>query len=645
MGVISTLKLLCPPSRSATARSAGASTPPSSGIKFYRRILSYFAEDRRLIAALVVLIWVSLLAGVLEGAAVGVLTDVLVSYQPSRDLPSRLFLRLLGSDWVAWVICLAVFWLVLRLTHDAVQLLREMINHRLRYNGTARVRTQLFDHLQTLSPAYHKSCPQGDAIYRLSTDAQGFFGVLDTFVGAANSALTVLVIGVVMAGFNGTITAVCLCLAPLLVLANTYFGRTIRRTSAQSKQADTELTTFIQRAVATIGLAQLFGRQRTESERFRRTVDHTTDAGMGMSWQQQLYPMVQRMIYALGHAFVLGYGGYLVYRGHAPNYHGEVLHHTASFTVGGITAMLVYLGQLWEPVRRMAGFTADAQNNVAACARVFQVLDLMPTVADGPDAQELPVQPRVLELRDVEFAYVQDRPVLCGIDAKILPGQMVAFVGPSGTGKSTLLNLLPRFYDPTSGSLRLDGQDLRKIRLKDVRGHIALVPQDSPVIAGTVAENIAYGRADASEEQIRKAAELAGAARFIEQLPDGYDTQITEAGQNLSGGQRQRLAIARALLTEAPILVLDEPTSGLDSRHERLVLDTLYRLKGDRTIILVTHNLRAVTPCDCIFVLDAGCVAEVGSHEQLIARRGIYAAMADVTEQGVGVDEEEDAAA
>ncbi|MGE5610612.1 MAG: ABC transporter ATP-binding protein, partial [Bacillota bacterium] len=219
-------------------------------------------------------------------------------------------------------------------------------------------------------------------------------------------------------------------------------------------------------------------------------------------------------------------------------------------------------------------------------------------------------------------------------------------VGPSGAGKSTLLNLLPRFYDPTSGSMTLDGQDLRELRLRNVRGHIALVPQDSPVIAGTVAENIAFGRAGASEEQIRKAAELAGAARFIEQLPQGYATEISEAGQNLSGGQRQRLAIARALLTEAPILVLDEPTSGLDSRHERLVLDTLYRLKGSRTIILVTHNLRAVVPCDCIFVLEGGGVAEAGTHEELLARRGIYAAMAGVSmRETTAMTMEEDAAA
>lgn len=606
--------------RLVTCRGAGAS--------FYARIFSYFRADRWLIGALVALIWVSLLAGVLEGAAVAVLTDVVVSSRPRTDLPSRVVQALLGGSWAGRLIGLAVFWLLLRLTHDMVQLLREMINHRLRYNGTARVRRRLFDHLQTLSPAYHKSIPQGDAIYRLSTDAQGFFGVLDTFIGAANSVLTVLVIGLVMAGFNGTITVVCLSLVPLLVLANLHFGRTILRTSTQSKQIDTHLTTFIQRALATITLAQLFGRQRTESDRFNHTVHRTVEAGMRMSWQQELYPMVQRMIYALGHAFVLGYGGYLVYRGQAGSEPGTVISSAETFTVGGITAMLVYLGQLWEPVRRMAGFTADVQNNVAACGRVFCVLDQVPTVTDRPGAQPLAVRPRSLELRGVEFAYAADRPVLCGIDACIAPGQMVAFVGPSGTGKSTLLNLLPRFYDPIGGALLLDDIDLRDIRLSDVRAHIALVPQDNPVIAGTIAENIAFGRSSASEEQIRQAAELAGAARFIEELPQGYATEVTEAGQNLSGGQRQRLAIARALLTEAPILVLDEPTSGLDARHERLVLDTLHRLKGQRTIILVTHNLRAVADCDCIFVLHGGCIAEVGTHEELLGRGGMYAAMA-----------------
>jgi ABC-type multidrug transport system fused ATPase/permease subunit len=289
----------------------------------------------------------------------------------------------------------------------------------------------------------------------------------------------------------------------------------------------------------------------------------------------------------------------------------------------------------------MAGFSADVQTNVAACRRVFSVLDLTPTVADAPDARRLPVQARRLELRGVEFAYDLLRPVLRGVDVAIEPGQMVAFLGSSGAGKSTLLNLLPRFYDPTGGRIALDGHDLREIKLADIRAHIALVPQDSPVIAGTIAENIAFGRPNASDDEIRAAAETAGADRFIEELPHEYRTEVTEGGRNLSGGQRQRLAIARALLTESPILVLDEPTSGLDAHHERLILETLHRLKRRRTIVLVTHSRAAVTDCDRIHVLHEGRIAESGTHDDLLASGRHYAAMSTHPAPAVEISDED----
>jgi subfamily B ATP-binding cassette protein MsbA len=256
------------------------------------------------------------------------------------------------------------------------------------------------------------------------------------------------------------------------------------------------------------------------------------------------------------------------------------------------------------------------------------VLDLEPTVRDAPGATDLPRQPRVVELDRVSFEYRPGEAVLRDVSAKVEPGAMVAFVGPSGAGKSTLLNLLPRFYDPTAGRILLDGVDLRDMKVKDLRRNVALVLQDSVILPTTIAQNIAYGRPSATKEQVREAARMAGAAEFIESQPEGYDTQVVEGGANLSGGQRQRISIARALLTEAPFVVLDEPTSALDPHHEYHVSRTLRALKGQRTVILVSHRLGVVAECDQIFLMDGGRIVERGTHAELLALRGHYYGMA-----------------
>jgi subfamily B ATP-binding cassette protein MsbA len=594
-------------------------------VRFYGRVFSCFRRDLPFVGALVALIHVSLFLGFFLPLPVAILVDSYLTRSPQPigdNWMKQLLVAMLPSTRVGQVVGMAMIFLALRVSHELTMLFREMINRRMKYAGTARVRTQLFDHLTSLNIAHHQDRSQGDVLFRVTVDSYGFFDILNTFIGAATSVFTIVFVAVLMFSLQSSLAMVALTITPLLLLANLYFGRTIHRTSRGWRQTEAGVTTVAQHALGAIALVQLFGRQRDECERFRGSATSSVRAGMKLGWQEQLWPLVQQSLFALGGAIVIGYGGYLVYSDQII----RQIHH--GFTTGDLITFSVWTLQLYEPLGRITGFTASVQNFRAGCERVFQVLDTKPDVTDSPGAPALPLAPRTLTLSDVRFSYGRDSTeVLRGVSVSVSPGEMVAFLGSSGAGKSTLLNLLPRFYDPTNGSVALDGRDLRSLRLDDVRKHVALVPQESVLLPTTIAENIAYGKPSATRDEIHRAAKAAGAADFIEALPEGYNTPITENARNLSGGQRQRIAIARALLTDAPILVLDEPTSALDSANEQLVMDALRNARGKRTIVLVTHRLETARECDHIFVLDVGRLVEQGSHMQLLAKDGQYARM------------------
>ena len=587
----------------------------------YTRAFSYFFADSRWIATLVMLIGVSVGVGLLEAWPLAILVDSVLTQNPKGGWIHGWFLAVLPGDKPGQILGLVLIGLGLQVVGYSAWMARNMINYYLNYRGTTRVRADLFGKLQRLDLSWHQSRPQGDSIYRLTTDAFGPWGVVDIMIGTTVAAVTFTVMTAILLSRSVPLTLAAYSVAPLIFWSNWRFGLRIHQRALESKQIDADLTTHIQQAIARVPLSQAFRREPHEFHRFDAAVARSVGALLRLNWQEQLYPLARDLVLSIGAAIILGYGGWLVYRDQflAPVPDG--------MTVGALIIFMDYLRKLWDPLKWLAEFFSKIRTFEAAARRVFHVLDTPEPISDTPGALPLPPAPRRLTLDHVMFGYEPDRLILQDVAASIAPGEMVAFVGPSGTGKSSLLKLLLRFHDPSGGAVRLDGVDIRDVRLADLRAHFALVTQENLMLSTSVAENISYGRPSATSLEIERAATLAGASTFIDMLPQGYDTPLSEGGANLSGGQRQRLAIARALVSASPFLVLDEPTSALDPANEQLLVETLHQLKRRRTILLVTHRLNSVVDCDQIFVMDAGRIIERGTHDALLRAGGAYARM------------------
>jgi ATP-binding cassette, subfamily B, bacterial len=578
------------------------------------RAIRYFRDDLRLILFLLSLTACSTALGLLQAWPLAVLVDSALGTPSSENWMHRLFLTPLPEDPVRRIIGLGIMALLLRFAHELIAMARRLLTPRIHYNGLLRVRGDLYRKLQGMHLDYHRSRPMSDSLFRLTTDTLGFQAVLTVMINLLVAGITLLVIVGLLMGRNGALTLIALSIAPPLMWVNVIFGRRLSDKTRKSRESDSAFTTSVQRSISAIVLTQAFGREEDEYHRFGTSARRCVRAWFGIHRQEVAYGLSVGVILAVGASLILTYGG--------------VLLHRRQLTPGELMIFMTYLGMIYDPLCQITGFRFNLETGLAGARRVFEVLDRDPLVTDAADAISLPLQPRSLILETVGFEYSSDRKILQRIDVNIEPGQSVAFVGSSGAGKSTLLNLLLRFHDPTAGTVKLDQHDLRQIKLKDVRRHIALVLQDSVILPTTIAENIAYGCPTATLEQVREAARLAGASNFIEALPDQFQTALLDSGMNLSGGQRQRIALARALLTKAPILVLDEPTSALDSEHEQVVIDTLSSLKAKHTVVLVSHHIAAVMSCDRIYVLDQGMIVEHGNDQELLRRGGIYAAMA-----------------
>ena len=573
-------------------------------MSIYRRVLRYYRP-----------FWAQTIFGLLLSLA-GIGLNLLKPW-PFKIIVDHVLPHPNDAYWVLGPASRAI--LILCLALVLLQFLWGIVNWGTNYlfvkiglRALLKLRTDLYAYLQSLSLKYHDARRSSDSSFRVAYDSQSIQTIYNKgFTNIFASIITLIGTFAVMVRIDWQLTLLSLAIIPLLLGAIYFFADRIRRESTFIQEQESAVLAQAQEGLSSIRMVHAFGREEWEVRQFHQQASQSLQANLRLTLTNVNSALVISTLMVIGTAAM---------------YYVGTLHVLAgTLTLGSLLVFSAYLLMLYQPLESLTYTTWAMEGATAGAKRCFEVLDRHDDVVDSPDAIAIAEANGALQFHHVSFGYAHDRQVLHDVDLRIDTNQIAALVGGTGAGKSTLLSLVPRFYDPTSGSVTLDGRNLRQITKKSLRAQVGMVLQDTLLFSTTIRENIAYGRPDASEEEIVDAARRAQADEFIRALPNGYASLVGERGGHLSVGQRQRIGIARAFLKNAPILLLDEPTSALDPTTESAIMDTIKELMRGRTTLIVTHRLATIHNVDRIVVLERGCVVEQGRGPDLIARGGVYA--------------------
>jgi ATP-binding cassette, subfamily B, bacterial len=587
-----------------------------TSVNHAQRIKTYVRPYKGLLAVTFAIIAVGIVFALVSPLPFKIILDYVVGNSP----PPKWLLRLFGESVVAskttLLVVTAVVWLAVMVVENLMNVVSNWVTTRLDQGMVLDFRSDLFQHAQRLSLPFHDQNRSGPLIYAINFQANAAAGIVLAIPPIIESLL--LLVGLVAISFsiNWKLAALALAVTPFLWLSISFYAKQIDPRLRAVKQMEQVSLSIIHEAINMLRVIVAFGREGHEYDRFRKQGEIAADARVRLTVRQTLFQLAVKLITGVGTIAVVAVGANEVLRG--------------KMKVGDLWMIVAYIGMIYKPLEAMSYTLGSVQNNVTNLKMASELLDIEPEIADKTGAVDVKRAVGAIEFRDVSFSYTGRVDTLSHISFTADAGQVVAIVGPTGAGKTTLISLIPRFYAPSSGQILIDGRDITDITLRSLRDQISMVLQEPLLFSGTIADNIRYGKLGATQDDVIAAAKNANAHDFITRLPKQYETEIGERGVQLSGGERQRICVARAFLKDAPILILDEPTSAIDSKTEAVILDALDLLMQGRTTFMIAHRLSTVRRADKILVMEQGKLIESGRHEELIELGGLYKQLHDV---------------